>query len=304
VQIDTFTFAGKCGDRRMSGVALALVLAGAVCHALWNIAAKKAKGGASFVFLYGLVSVVAAVPVAVWTWVRQPQYFDGTMWFAVLGTALIHVLYSLVLQKAYREADFAVVYPVARGSGPMLAVAIAVLLLGERPSLIGWLSVAAILAGVFVSAGAAGLRRGGAEKRRSGVLWGVATGAFIAAYTVLDGWAIKTLGMAPILFYTAGLFFRVLLQAPFALCRLDDLRREWRAKRAAILAVGLLSPTAYSLVLFAVQRAPVSYVAPVREISMLIGIFIGASLLHEELKASQIAGAAIMLLGVAGLAWA
>jgi drug/metabolite transporter (DMT)-like permease len=288
----------------MSGIALALVLAGAVCHALWNIAAKKARGGASFVFLYGLISVAAAAPLAAWTWMRLPQHFDGAMWFAVIATALIHMLYSLVLQKAYREADFAVVYPVARGSGPMLAVIIAVLLLGERPSLIGWLSVAAILAGVFVSAGAAGLWRGGAEKRRLGVLWGVATGAFIATYTVLDGWAIKTLGMAPILFYATGLFFRVLLQAPFALCRLDDLRREWRAKRTAILIVGLLSPTAYSLVLFAVQRAPVSYVAPVREISMLIGIFIGASLLREELKASQIAGAAIMLLGVAGLAWA
>jgi drug/metabolite transporter (DMT)-like permease len=132
----------------------------------------------------------------------------------------------------------------------------------------------------------------------------VATGAFIASYTVLDGWAIKTLGMSPILFYAAGLFFRVLLQAPFALCRRDELRREWRAKRAAILTVGLLSPTAYTLVLFAVQRAPISYVAPVREISMLAGTFIGASLLREELKASQIVGASVMLLGVAGLAWA
>jgi drug/metabolite transporter (DMT)-like permease len=130
------------------------------------------------------------------------------------------------------------------------------------------------------------------------------TGAFIAAYTVLDGWAIKTLGMVPILFYATGLVIRVLLQAPFALRKMDDLRREWRTRRAAILTVGLLSPTAYSLVLFAVQRAPLSYVAPVREISMLIGTFIGASLLREELKAPQITGAAIMLTGVIGLAFA
>jgi drug/metabolite transporter (DMT)-like permease len=209
-----------------------------------------------------------------------------------------------VLQKAYREADFAVVYPVARGSGPMLAVVIAFLLLGERPSPIGWLSVGAILAGLFISAGITSLWRSGSGKRRLGVLWGVATGAFIASYTVIDGWAIKTLGMAPILFYAAGLFLRMLLQAPFALFRMDDLRREWRVNHRAIVIVGLLSLTAYSLVLLAVQYAPISYVAPVREISMLIGMFIGASLLHEKVKASQIVGAAFMLAGVVGLAWA
>ncbi|GHU07221.1 membrane protein [Betaproteobacteria bacterium] len=288
----------------MSGVALALVLAGAFCHAVWNIVSKKARGGADFVFLYGVVSIVAATPLAAWMWTQQPQYFDATMWFAVVASALIHVFYSLVLQKAYREADFAVVYPVARGTGPMLSVVVAILLLGERPGLIGCLSVAAILAGVFVSAEGAGIWRGGAQKRQLGVLWGLATGAFIAAYTVLDGWAIKTLGMLPLLFYTAGLFIRTLLQAPFALRRMDNLRSEWRVRRKAIITVGLLSPTAYCLVLFAVQRAPISYVAPVREISMLVGTFIGASLLREELKPSQIAGAAIMLAGVVGLAWA
>jgi drug/metabolite transporter (DMT)-like permease len=288
----------------MSGLALALVLAGAICHAVWNIVAKKAGGGAAFVFLYGVVSIVAATPIAAWMWMNRPQYFDGTMWFAVVASALIHVFYSLVLQKAYREADFAVVYPVARGTGPMLAVVVAILLFGERPSLIGCLSVAAILAGVFVSAGGSGLWRGGAQKRQLGVLWGLATGAFIATYTILDGWAIKTLGMFPLLFYVAGLFVRTLLQAPFNVGRTDDLRREWQVRRKAIVTVGLLSPTAYCLVLFAVQRAPISYVAPVREISMLVGTFIGASLLREELKPSQIAGAAIMLAGVVGLGWA
>lgn len=289
----------------MNGTALSLVLAGAVCHAVWNIVAKKAGGGAAFVFLFGVVSVVAAAPVASWAWSQHPQVFDRLMWVAAVASALVHVLYSLVLQKAYRESDFAVVYPVARGTGPMLSVVAAILLLGETPSLIGGLAVGAILAGVFVSAGAGGIWRGqNMHRRHLGVLWGAATGAFIAAYTILDGWAIKTLGMAPILFYATGLAFRTLLLAPFALRRPDELRRQWQTHRAAIVTVGLLSPTAYSLVLFAVQRAPLSYIAPVREISMLAGTFLGASLLRESVKPSQVAGAAIMLSGVVGLAWA
>jgi drug/metabolite transporter (DMT)-like permease len=136
------------------------------------------------------------------------------------------------------------------------------------------------------------------------VLWGGLTGLCIAGYTVIDGWAVKSLGMAPVLFYAAGLVFRTLLLAPWALHRRAMLRGQWRQHRTAIVLVGVLSPLAYCLVLFAVQTAPLSYVAPVREISMLIGTLLGARLLKETLRPSQVLGAAMMLLGVAGLALA
>ena len=291
----------------MSALALALVLTGALCHAIWNIVAKKVAGGLPFVWLFGQVSVCAALPVAAWIWLTAPQTFDLWMWLAAIGSGVIHIVYSLVLQKGYQVGDFAVVYPIARGSGPMLTVVVAVLLLGELPSLTGALSVGAILAGLFVSAdGGRIFRDGGStqQKRRLGVLWGLLTGLCIAAYTVLDGWAIKALGMSPILFYVVGLIVRSALLAPFALCRRDELREQWRSHRAAILTVGLLSPAAYALVLYALQLAPLSYVAPVREISMLIGTLLGARLLKEAVRPTQIVGAAIMLSGVAGLAFA
>ena len=289
----------------MSLNALLLVLAGALCHATWNIVAKKSGGGLPFVWLFGMVSVIAALPVAGWAWLTHPQSFSTLMWIAALGSGLIHVLYSLVLQQGYRVSDFAVVYPVARGSGPMLSVLVSVAVLGESPSLLGWCSVAAILCGVFISAGASELFRGGASNRRHlGVLWGLLTGVFIAAYTVLDGWAIRSLAMAPILFYAVGLVFRSLLLAPFALRQPTRLREQWALHRRAILIVGILSPLAYLLVLFALQTAPLSYVAPVREVSMLVGTFFGARQLQEAIRPSQIIGATIMLLGVVGLGYA
>lgn len=285
---------------------LALVLAGAVCHALWNVVAKRAAGGTVFVWLFGCVSVAAAAPVALAVWHVQPQVFDGWMWLAALASALVHVVYSLVLQKGYRVGDFAVVYPMARGTGPLLAVLGAVVLLGEVPSALGWLGVVLVLAGVFMTAGGpAGITVGSdAQRRRHGVLWGGLTGVCIAGYTVIDGWAVKSLGMAPVLFYAAGLALRTVLLAPWALRRRGELRGQWRQHRGAIVLVGVLSPLAYCLVLFAVQSAPLSYVAPVREMSMLIGTLVGARLLRESLKPSQVAGAALMLLGVAGLALA
>lgn len=289
----------------MSAQTLALVLAGAVCHALWNIVAKRAAGGLLFIWLFGCVSMVAAAPVALLAWHQHPQAFDGWMWLAALTSALLHLVYSLALQKGYRVADFAVVYPMARGTGPLLAVLGAVALLGELPSVLGWLGVALVLAGVFMtSGGAAGIAGSGDARRRRGVLWGGLTGLCIAGYTVVDGWAVKSLGMAPVLFYAAGLGFRTVLLAPWVLPRRALLAAQWRQYRTAILLIGLLSPLAYCLVLFAVQSAPLSYVAPVREMSMLIGTLVGARLLKESLKPSQVLGAALMLLGVAGLALA
>ena len=289
----------------MSASALALVLAGALCHAIWNIVAKKAGGGVLFVWLFGAVSVLAAAPIACWAWLEHPQIFSHWMWFAALASGLVHVLYSLVLQKAYRVSDFAVVYPIARGTGPMLSVVAAIILLGEKPSPVGWISVAAVLLGVFISAGGINIFRSTpGHPRHLGVLWGMLTGLFIASYTVIDGWAIKSLGMTPILFYAVGLLFRTVVLAPFALRTPRELVKQWQTHRCAILIVGILSPTAYLLVLIAIQTAPLSYVAPVREISMLVGTFIGASLLKESVKPSQVVGAATMLLGVIGLAWA
>ena len=289
----------------MSTGALALVLSGALCHALWNIVAKKAGGGLEFVWLFGGVSVIAAAPLALWVWTVHAQTFTTAMWFAALASGVIHVLYSLVLQRGYKVGDFAVVYPIARGTGPVLSVLAAVTFLGEKPSAIGWLGVAAVVAGVFVSAGAANLLRGNPTRQRNkGVLWGILTGVFIATYTVIDGWAIKTLGMQPVLFYSVGLLLRTLLLAPFALRPSAGLRVQWHTRRWAIILVGVLSPTAYLLVLLALQTTPLSYVAPVREISMLVGTLLGAVFLKEAVRPSQFIGAAMLLLGVVGLALA
>jgi drug/metabolite transporter (DMT)-like permease len=294
----------------MSASALALVLLGALCHALWNIAIKKAAGGLAFVWLFGVVSVGAATPLALWVSQAHAQHFNVLMWSAAIASGVIHIVYSLALQKGYRVSDFAVVYPTARGTGPTLTVVAALVLLGEKPGALGLAGVASVLLGVFLSAGAWDMLRARpadsqhTQRRHRGVLWGVLTGLCIACYTVIDGWAIKSLGMHPVLFYVVALWVRTLGVAPFALRQMPELRRQWHINRRYILIVGLLSPAAYTLILFAMQTAPLAYVAPVREVSMLIGTFLGAKLLQEAVKPSQWAAACMMLVGVAVLAMA
>ena len=231
------------------------------------------------------------------------------MWFGAVASGLVHVLYSLILQQGYKVGSFAVVYPVARGTGPVLTVLAAVLLLGERPNVWGWSGVACVVAGVWLTGFAdhfSGKQHPVQDKSQNsaGVLWGSLTGFCICTYTVIDGWAIKVLGMQPVLFYAVGLLVRTVALAPFALRQSGVMRAQWARQRSAIVLVGILSPAAYLLVLWALQTTPLSYIAPIREVSMLVGTFLGAKLLKEAVKPSQWVAAAMMLLGVAVLALA
>ena len=185
----------------------------------------------------------------------------------------------------------------------MFAVLGAVLLLGERPSSAGWGAIALIVAGIALVSGL--VRRLGtspAPSLRAGVGWGLATGLAIAAYTVIDGWAMASLGLAPVLYYVLGLLLRTVLLAPPALARRHELVAQWRTHRGAVFVVGVLSPLAYWLVLEAMTRAPLSYVAPARELSMLLGVALGARVLRERLTPARAIGTLCMLGGVALLA--
>ena len=282
----------------MNPEALALIVTGALLHAAWNLFAKKASGGAAFVWLFGLVSLACAAPVGLIAWVLNPQPFNSTLWGVIVASAAVHVLYSIVLQKGYQKSDFSIVYPLARGTGPLFSVIAAVLLFREMPGVIGWFGIASILAGIMLIAGLPQLVRNSDDRLPVGVLWGTMTGITIASYTVIDGYAVKVLGMAPVIYYVLGLALRTALLAPVALRSPQLLKAQWSQHRHYIIAVGILSPLAYTLVLYAMVRAPLSYVAPVRELSMLAGAYLGARLLQERYLFSRMVGTALMVMGV------
>lgn len=288
----------------MNSLALSLVISGALLHALWNLCAKKAAGGLPFVWLFGLVSLLVALPFGWVSWSANAAQLSCSAWLAIVASALVHALYSLVLQKGYRASDFSLVYPLARGTGPLFAVFGAILVLGEVPNFLGWLGIAAVLLGIVLIAGLTQAFTLPSEKMRAGFVWGALTGVCIAGYTLIDGWAVKTLGLAPVLYYFLGLLLRSLLLAPQALRQPRALREQWRTNRSYIIAVGLLAPLAYTLVLFAMTMAPLSYVAPVRELSMLLGVVLGARLLREAFDPLRVIGTVCMVAGVVLLAFA
>ena len=287
--------------------ALALVLCAALLHAGWNVVAKKAGGNHHFALMTVLITCVLWAPAALRFGVREWARWGFAEWAMLAASALAHVLYFTVLLTGYRKSDLTVVYPVARGSGPLLSAVLAVLFLGERATLLGTVGVLAVCGGVFLVAGGPALWRGSQDaathaRALAGVRWGVATGALIAAYTVIDGYLIKVLLIGPVLVDYVGNLLRVPILLPPSLRDLAGFRSAWRGQWRHALVVAALGPLAYVLVLYAVQMAPISHVAPAREISMLFAALIGGRMLGEGDRGLRIAGAACMAAGVIALA--
>lgn len=295
----------------MPAAALALVLAAAFCHALWNLAAKRAGGDQRFVLLVALMIVPLWAPLAWWAAPPGGPGWGAVEWGFVLASAATHVVYFTVLLRGYRQSDLTVVYPVARGTGPLLSAAAAVLLLGETLSALGAAGVAAMAAGVFLIAGGPrliALLRGTAHdaadaaRVSAGLLWGAATGVTIAGYTVIDAYAVTVLAMSPILFDYAGNLLRIPFLLPAALRDPAATRDGWRRQWRAALVVAALSPLSYIMVLYALRLAPLSHVAPAREVSMLFAALLGGRLLGEGDRGLRLVGAACIAAGVGCLA--
>src|SRR6266700_2941206 len=246
----------------MTGLAISLVLGAALIHASWNYLLKKSGGGIGFVWA-----------------------------FAAL---------SLLLDRGYRYGDLSVVYPLARATGPFLTVLFAVALLGERPGILAMCGAALVVGGAFfLAASPEKLREAGAMR---GVAFALLTGCMIASYTVVDKQAVSAFLIPPILQDWGANLGRVIVMAPLALRRRDEIRAAWTRQKKAVILVAVLCPLSYILVLTAMVFTPVSYVAPAREISILFGALMGAHWLQEGDVTRRIAAAAAMALGVVALA--
>lgn len=291
----------------MSLTALSLVILAGLIHASWNIAAKKSGGDLRFIAFTSLVILVVWMPVGVAVgWDVVPQW-GWIEWACVAASAVLHVLYFGALLRGYRAADLTVVYPIARGSGPLLSSTAAVLLMGEVFTWMSALGVLGVVVGVFLIAGGPALWHAGrdpasAQRVHRGLYYGAITGLFIASYTVVDGLAVKRYGMSPILVDYMGNLLRLALVLPLLLRDRAASRLLWRQQWRAAMVVGLFSPVSYVLVLFAMQMAPLSHVAPAREISMLFAAVIGGRLLGESDRGLRLLGAFSIVCGVMALA--
>ena len=284
----------------MTSWALTLILAAAVIHATWNLINKQASGHATFTWIVAVLSALFYAPATIAIieiWQLKFSFIEVGM---MAGSAALHTGYFLLLNQGYRVGDLSLVYPLARGTGPLLSTLAAILFLGERPSAIALVGALLIIGGVMVLAGNfARLRQSGT---RAAVGYALITGLFIAAYTLWDKQAVSHFAIMPMVLDWGANVGRAILLTPFALRYSEEAIIEWREHKWEAIAIAILIPLSYILVLTAMSFTPVSYVAPAREISILIGTALGARLLAEGDAPRRLAAAGAMVLGIVGLA--
>lgn len=270
-------------------VVIALVLLAAVLHASWNAIAHAVPDRLVGFAMIGLVDLVGGALLAA---------FGGPLperaWPFVIASALLHVFYTLLLLASYQLGDFGQAYPLARGTAPWLVALAAVVLLGRTPPVLELVGVLVVSAGLTALVLAGG-RPGRAQLPAFGAA--VATGVMIAGYTVVDGVGV---GTAPVLAYTGWMFA---LQGPPVV--LLALWRRGRAFPAAVrrygaagAAGGVISLTAYGIVLWAQTSGELAQIAALRETSIVFGALIGALWLRERFGIRRVVPAAVVLAGV------
>ncbi|WP_313692464.1 DMT family transporter [Achromobacter mucicolens] len=284
----------------MSYSSLLLVVLAAMAHATWNLLAKRAAMvGAPFVFAYGLCASVLYAPWVIWVLMHDGMNWTWPVVGAILASSLLHLGYSLCLQRGYQVADLSVVYPIARGTGPLLSTTGAFLLLGEPATHTGIAGMLCVVAGVLLIATQGRLAIFKQPQAWIGVRWGVVIGLFISAYTVVDAYGVKVLLISPVLFDWFTCVTRTAMMTPHMLRRPTHSWESMRGHWHLALAVGFLSPLGYILVLYALRNgAPLSLVAPAREMSMMLGTLAGMFLLREKVGVGRLAGCVSILAGV------
>lgn len=269
---------------------LPLVLLAAVFHATWNALLKASENPlalATRAVSWG--TVVSLPPVAVAWVVAGRPVLPLAGWLLALASALLELFYFITLSTAYRRGELSVVYPIARGTAPLLAVLVGLVLLGERIHATAGLGVVALIVGIWA------VRRPSAA---GAALWpALVTGVMIAAYTSLDRIGVR-LGPPWIYGWLLWLFGAIFLIAYTTVRRVPGSRLTNEPKLS--ITVGVLMTAAYFMILFALSVAPLAIVAPLRESAIVLVTAWGIWRLRERRGAwLRVAGAVAIVAGIA-----
>jgi len=257
----------------MAGLAFALVLGSGFVHSIWNLYTKKSMNKIVFLWICQIIAVIVLMPWTIAEW--DAFHFTGTALLIMLVSVVLHGMYVLLLAAAYTVGDLSQVYPIMRGTSPLLVPFLAVLFLDESLSPMGWAGVAAIVAGIlFLSE--IKLKRRSSTKAP---LLAFAVGLCIAGYIVVDKMALDYF---PAVIVLQATNVGNLLVLTWAALRSRAIGQELRVNWKTMLLGGVLAPGGYLLFLFAVSLAPVAQLAPMREIGTVFGTLLGIFILKEQ----------------------
>lgn len=273
--------------------ALVLLFLSASMHALWNFLLKSAEEKYVAMGWQTILSGILALGI---------MFYSGLpprdMWLFAVVSMLLEAIYFILLCIAYSDHDFSLIYPIARGAAPALLVVWTAIFLQEELTTGGYIGLGMITLGMMVIGATALLQSRGEKVHLKGILTALTVALVISMYTFIDGFAVKH---GPALPYGLSMFVMVpFITTPYIAYHygVDSFGRVWRKNRSYLLIGGVLGLIAYMLALFAYTFAPLSYSGAIREVSAVIGAFLGWQFLKEQMGGVRVAGSLIVFAGV------
>ena len=284
----------------MTALSLSLILVSSLAHSTWNLLLKQS--GDKEVFVWCLLTVASLLLVPLGGALLWFNPIDQPGWWFVLATIALHILYFVLLGRGYAVGDLSLVYPIARGFGPMLVPVLAVLILGETVALQAVVGIVAIVVGIYTLSWWGRFRSLARRPldilRNPDTRYAILTGVTIAGYALVDK---KGVGhVQPFLYMYLMTLGSAVGLSPYILRQrgIGAIGREWRTNSRPIVAAGLLTFLAYGLVLTAFSLSRVSYVAPAREVGIVFGVLMGVLLLKEPFGGGRLLGSSFVVIGL------
>ena len=277
--------------------AILLLFASASLHALWNLLLKRSQEKyiamgwqviLSGVFAFLILLIVGLPP--------------RSMWVFAMVSMLLEAIYFILLSNAYTDNDFSLIYPIARGTAPAFLMVWSILFLHEELTSGGMLGVGLIVCGMIVIGATSLIQARGSRVHIKGILIALTVALIISLYTLIDGTAVKN---GSPLSYALTMFMLVpIVTTTYNVHRFGWKRfvSAWDGPRLPLIFAAILGVVAYLLALFAYTIAPVSYSGAIREMSVVIGAFLGWQFLGEKMGGTRVAGAIIIFTGILTIA--
>ena len=287
----------------MTAFSLLLLVLAAVLHATSNALIKLSRDKLAFTWWMLTASAILGFPLIFL--VGQPLPIG---WLIVIVSGLVEAVYFITLTRAYALGDLSQVYPIARGSAPLFVLLWATVFLGERPTPLGAAGIFLVVLGLYLVnlPAITEWQRPLQGFKAAAARWALLTGLLISIYSAIDKVGVRYIDPLPYLYVFLVVAWLALSAQWFNTKRRSALRAEWHAGERKLLlsasAVALLGGGAYALVLAALRLSPVSYVSPVRELSVVFGAWIGVRYMNEAGGRMRIVAAALVALGVITIA--
>ncbi|KQZ73426.1 hypothetical protein ASE06_13690 [Sphingopyxis sp. Root214] len=271
----------------MSPIVIGLLLASALIHAIWNAIVRNGEDRFWTLAIICLVGAIAALPFAMVLGAPAPP-----SWPYLILSSLLQIGYSLFLVRAYRHGELSSVYPIARGSAPLLVTLGAALVAGELPGTVGLMGIACVSLGIIL------LTLGSNRPDSKSTIAALATGIFIASYMVVDGLGVRLSESATSYAAWQAVVAGFLIPLSFIVIRRQVPSLPRGKAGVLVIGAGILGTLGYCIAVWAMSRSTMGGVSAIRETSILFAALIGTFVLHERITLQKILGALTVTVGV------